>query len=361
MRKQKPEPREPLGALHARIHDLESQLPEVPALPQFWCQDITPEHLGTKLAEQNGRLGLLSAEGGIFENFAGRYSKGIANLDLLLQAHEGSPGRVERGSRAVYLDRPTITICIAPQPEVLKSFSNHPEFRGRGLVARFLYALPQSLLGIRTHNTAPVPNLTREEYDCGIRALLNVPTRLKSDGQPDPEIIYLSKQALPQWKDFQRSVERQLSEGQRLSRCTDWAGDKLPGQALRLAAILHYAAYPFGKGPKEIQLQQTEQALALADVLTTHTLAALQLMELDPAVEDARRILRWIYRIEKPQFTVRDCFHFHQGHFKRVDAMDPAMDILLRHGYVRPLPQEKKLGRPTGLYEVNPSALEAKQ
>lgn len=156
LRKRKLGADEPLEAVQAAISELEGKLPEVSPPPQFWCQDINPEHLATKLAEQGGRLGLLSSEGGSFENFAGRYANGVPNLDLLLQAYEGSPVRVDRTSRSILLPQPLLTISIAPQPDVLSSFSKHREFRGRGLVARFLYALPPSPLGQRSHHTIPV-------------------------------------------------------------------------------------------------------------------------------------------------------------------------------------------------------------
>src|SRR5512134_2073322 len=42
--------------------------------------------------------------------------------------------------------------------------------------------------------------------------------------------------------------------------------------------------------------------------------------EADPVTEDANRILRWIRRQDGGRFTVRDCFCFHQAHFKKMDA-----------------------------------------
>jgi hypothetical protein len=86
-------------SLVTQIADLESALPEIPALPRLWVQDVTPEKLAVMMAEQGERIALLSDEGGVFDLLAGLYSKGIPNLDLFLQAHSGSGVRVDRGSR----------------------------------------------------------------------------------------------------------------------------------------------------------------------------------------------------------------------------------------------------------------------
>lgn len=51
----------------------------VPVLPRLVADDITPEAASSLLAEQAGRLAVLSAEGGIFATLAGRYSAGQPN------------------------------------------------------------------------------------------------------------------------------------------------------------------------------------------------------------------------------------------------------------------------------------------
>ena len=44
--------------------------------PRLVADDITPEAAASLLAEQGGRLAIISAEGGIFDIIAGRYSNG---------------------------------------------------------------------------------------------------------------------------------------------------------------------------------------------------------------------------------------------------------------------------------------------
>ncbi len=136
-----------------QIHVLEEELPEVPVLPRLFVDDCTPERLASLMAEQEERMAVLSDEGGVFDLLAGRYSKGVPNLDLWLKGHSGSPVRVDRADRTrppILMNRPCLTVGLSPQPDVLEALRDKPGFRGRGLLARFLYALPKSPLGYRT-------------------------------------------------------------------------------------------------------------------------------------------------------------------------------------------------------------------
>ena len=68
---------------------------EVPTLPRLIADDVTPEAAASLLADQDGRIAIMSAEGGIFETMAGRYSKGVPVLDVWLKGHAGR-GRIQR-------------------------------------------------------------------------------------------------------------------------------------------------------------------------------------------------------------------------------------------------------------------------
>lgn len=347
------------AGLLAQIAELEVALPEVPALRRLWVQDVTPEQLAVIMADQGERIALLSDEGGIFDLLAGRYSKGIPNLDVFLQAHAGSSVRIDRGSRPPVLMRhPALTVALAPQPDVLQSLADQPGFRGRGLLARFLYALPASPLGSRRLIAEPVPIQIEDEYRAGILRLLSVapPSLSDSIGRLGAWRLQLSPQAYASWKEFQMSIELLMTEGGKLHYLKDWAS-KLPGAAARIAGIMHCVC----ASPEEnsiIGVAIMEQALGLSTALIGHALMVFDLMQLDPVIEDAKQILRWIRRHGKPQFTIRDCFCAHQGRFKKVDAIFPPIYLLEQHGYVRTAPITKTVGRRSEIYLVNPKFLE---
>ncbi|MBZ0252925.1 MAG: DUF3987 domain-containing protein, partial [Candidatus Methylomirabilis sp.] len=123
------------------IEDIEDGLGSVPVPPRLLTDDTTPEKLAVLLSEQGERMSVLSAEGGLFDTLAGRYAKGVPNLNLVLKAHEGEPECVDRITReTIRLLRPTVTLGLATQGEVVASMAATSAFRGRGFSARFLHA-----------------------------------------------------------------------------------------------------------------------------------------------------------------------------------------------------------------------------
>jgi hypothetical protein len=309
------------------------------------------------MAEQGERIALLSDEGGIFDMLAGRYSKGIPNLDLFLQAHAGASVRVDRGSRPpVMLRNPALTVAISPQPDVLESLADKPGFRGRGLLARFLYGLPLSPLGFRELKPTPSSSAVEEAYCKGIERLLRLAPPMDEAGNWQPWQLTFSPQAYQAWKTFQRSVEILMREGGKLYYLKDWAS-KLPGAAARVAGVLHCVVVDPAESTV-ISVDIIERTLNLATPLIDHALAVFNLMERDKNSEDAQKILAWIRKQGGPSFTVRDCFCAHQSRFKTMDAIRPPLSLLEQHYCIRPHPKEKVSHRPSEVYDVNPKVLE---
>jgi Protein of unknown function (DUF3987) len=343
------------GALIAEIAQREAELPDVPAIPRFWAQDVTPERLGPMMAENGGRMAVISDEGGIFDILAGRYSKTASpNLDLFLQGHSGSPVRVDRGSREpVLLNSPALTLVLTPQPDVLRSLSEHKAFRGRGLLARFLFVLPPSPVGRRKHETIPIPAYARDAYDRCISSLLNLPA--VADGVPFN--LRFSREAFARWKEFQLSVESQMGEGGPLHEIQDW-GSKLPGAVARIAGGIHCSLHAGRSLPGETDGEIADVAIKLGGLLISNALAAFRIMQKPEKIEHAEKLLAWIRRTGEPEFHLRDMFRSHQSRFGEMATMMPAIGLLQDHGYIRQKDREKKPGRPPDVFEVNPELLD---
>jgi hypothetical protein len=345
-----------------KIHQLEQTLPLVPSTPQLFCEDCTPEALAWLMKENGERMAVFSDEGGPFDVLTGiRYSGnsgGAPNLDLILKAHSGSPVRVNRADRArspIRLNSPCLTIAVTPQPDVLQSLKDKPGFRGRGLLARFLYALPPSLLGYRAGKCPPIPEQTRHTYEREIQTLLNwAPER--------PLVLRFSPAAYDIWKDFQKMVEQHFLEGGLLFDLKDWGG-KLPGAAARIAGVLHAMTPEFAERRSAEILEPTALlAVELATSYIFHARAAFSLMQRDSEIEHAQKIANWFVERKLTSFGIRECFRAHQSRFERVDAMDQAIKLLIAHGYIRRTKQDSTGGRPpSDRCDVNPALFDQKE
>lgn len=246
---------------------------------------------------------------------------------------------------------------MAVQPEVLRGITVNKSFRGRGLLGRFLYVIPNSKIGYRTGTTTPLSDNDKTNYGRIMDALLNQTKIQISHYETQPHMLKLKPDAYEIWKAFWDENEISMREGNLLAHITDWAG-KLCGAVIRLAGLLHCARYAFEQ-PLSYSLdkQDIEAAIRVAEALTSHALAAFDLMGADPALDGARHVLRWMKREGKPEFTFRDCHYAHKTRYKRKSDLEPVIAVLLERHFIRSKKMKASHGRQSCIYEVNPVIL----
>lgn len=315
----------------------------VPLLPRLIADDVTSEQAASLLAEQDGRLAVLSAEGGIFATLAGRYS-GAPNLEVFLKGHAGDMLRIDRRSRpAEHVDRPALTLGLAIQPEVLRDLASMPGFRGKGLLARILFAVPENTVGRRRIGADPVPASVAGEYGASLGTLVAV---LAS--WTDPAVMPLTAEANARVLDLERDVEPRLAPTGAWAHIVDW-GSKYTGAIVRIAGLLHLASHLGDGCARAVDVDAVDQAARLGRYFAEHALAAFDDMGADPVVDDARHILNWIERTACRRFTKRDLFSaLSRGRFRKAADLDPPLNLLQAHGFLRsePSPDRGGAGRP---------------
>jgi replicative DNA helicase len=330
-----------------------------PPVPRWLVDDATPEALAGLLATY-GRIALLSPEGDVFDQMAGRYNQGAGpNLGVYLKGHAGDLLKVDRRGRPPeYVERPCLTIGLTVQPEVLQGLAGRPGFRGRGLLARFLYSLPPSLVGRRQVGAPPVPPAVADRYSLELQALTASLTTPARDG---PTLVTLNPSAGEVLLEFERDLEPRLAAGSGdLAHLAGWAA-KLAGATCRLAGLLHLAGHLRDGWAQPIGADTLAAAIRLADYLTEHARAVFDLMGADPRVDDARWLLDWVSRANRTQFSRRDAHAAApRGRFPKATDLEPALRLLEEHGYLRradpePSPDPRGRGRPASpRFLVNP-------
>jgi hypothetical protein len=329
----------------------------VPPVPRWLVDDATPEALAGLLATY-GRIALLSAEGDVFDQMAGRYNQAAGpNLGVYLKGHAGDLLKVDRRGRPPeYVERPCLTIGLAVQPEVLRGLAGRPGFSGRGLLARFLYSLPESLVGRRQVGASPVPQPVADRYTLELQALAASLTAPTGDG---PAVLTLDPEAGELLLAFERELEPRLAAGSGdLAHLAGWAA-KLAGATCRLAALLHLAGHLRDGWARPITTDTFTRSVSLAGYLVEHARAVFNLMGADPRTDDACWLLDWISRTNQVQFTRRDAHvAAPRGRFPKATSLDPALGLLEEHGYLRRVdadPSGPKGGRPASpRFLVNP-------
>lgn len=308
--------------------------------------DVTPEKLTNILSEQGGKLTISSAEGGVFDSISGRYDKTL-NIDVYLKAHAGDPIRVDRvGRHADSIMRPSMTMLLTIQPEVLTGIMNNTTFRGRGLVGRFLYAVCRSKIGHRDVNPLPIGDSVKTNYRSLVRRLLSIETA---------GILHLDDNAKLVMLEYARSVEVRL-DGE-WEHMRDWAG-KLVGAMLRIAGLIHIAEASGLPNESNISEETIGAAVKIAECLASHATAAYQTMGADDSIENARYLWKRILEAGQDEMTKRDVFHLCRGRYAKVEDMERPLQLLFEMSYLRESERQTG-GRPSTIIIVNPIAQKA--
>jgi hypothetical protein len=303
----------------------------------------------------------MSPEGDVFDLMAGRYSgTGTPNLGVYLKGHAGDDIRVNRVNRdrqVQYVRKPALTIGLAVQPDVIRGLTSQRGFRGRGLLGRFLYSLPESGLGRRKTIAPPVEKPILAAYSQLILDAVQLKSVLESAGWPTPLSVTINDAGLAALNDFAVAIERNLRAGGEFESMRDWAG-KLVGAVCRIAGILHGLTHacPQGLQNLQIDLETMLGAIAIGEYLIPHAKAAFFEMGADPSIDIARKVLRWVEEERLFVFSKRDAFNQCRGTVHKVTEMDEPLRLLTNHGYIR----EQEMRRdgpgrkPSQNYNVNP-------
>jgi hypothetical protein len=203
-------------------------------------EDITPEALVESLAENSGRLALLSSEGGVFDMMAGQYmDRGKAtNLAVYLQGWSADEvRRKRRGSADYIINEAILTICITTQPGVVATLGANEELVRKGVPTRFMYSVPPSLVGYRDRSKV---RTTVSDHVDNLYNQLMVQIGDRCLSVEHPTTLLLDHEASEVFIAWDQDLEvRQRPKGDLADRA-EWAA-KLRASVLRVAGLLHVA------------------------------------------------------------------------------------------------------------------------
>lgn len=312
---------------------------EEPVRPRLFISDATPEKTGAILAEQGERITIASDEGTAFQQMAGMYAKnGNANIDVYLKGHDGGDFMVDRLVRdSIHLENPLLTVALAVQPTVIRGLAKHPDLRGRGLLARFVYSFPASRVGTRTFDTPPVEPEVKEAWKQLVQRLASGPL------PTEPETLHFTPEAEARFHRAELEIERAMDPGRSLFSVRDWA-NKLRGFIARVAGLLHVAE-EIVPGQARISLATVERALEVGRYFTAHTIHTLDVeMNVDPAEQSARLAWTVIERKGAARVTPAELGRWVKALRKTPDAV-AALEVLCQRGYIATDPDHRGKGR----------------
>ena len=336
--------------LEEDARELINQLSEtpVPVLPTLVADDITPEKLGDLMCENGEKMAILSSEGGIFDILAGRYDpNGSGNLDLYLKGYSGDPWRSHRiGRESKSMNRPLLTVCLGIQPIVVEEILRNNKFRGRGLLARFLFSHGKAQAGYRDRLTNGIPDDLRKSYSDHIRRILSAEF-------PKDASISFTEEAQSLWNEFYVDCEQEMRPEGKLYPLKDF-GSKLPGSVARIAGLLHFAEFGQDAINHRVSVSIVNASCVFGIFFLEHAAAIFGAAGEDQRIKVAKQIMDSIVRHRWLSFKGRDILR--NTSIGNMDEASTGLKILIERGFIRAgSPTEKGQGRPEAAsYDVNP-------
>jgi len=252
-------------ALMADIEGAREKLDKciVMPLPKIFADNVTPEKHAALIAE-HGSSAIIEPEGGFFEGLSRYGNNKSAQVDYLNKTYGGEPFRVDRqGGDSIIAEQPHCVLHFSIQPHLVHAIRSNADFMGTGFANRFLFSLPQSLIGSRSLDTPPVSNGLLEGWKMTIESLFK-----SCHNQPMRQLA-IDPAGYQLLRNFQEALEPRLITN--LLPIQGWAS-KLSGALVRIAALYELAA---NEHAVSISGENMKAAIALAPYLQDHALQAL--------------------------------------------------------------------------------------
>lgn len=309
----------------------------------------TMEAIMERMAENNGRITVVSAEGSLLDIMAGMYSDSKVNLDPILQGYSGEPINIARiNRRSKRIERANLSITLAIQPVSMEELFRNEILARRGVVSRFLFSYPPTTLGKRDSvNAAPVPHEVSCRYHQRMNQILKLPAIDLS----------LSPEALDVFNTWDASVESMIGPDQELDRLPSGWGGKILGNTARIAGLLSL----LDNQETTVQAYTMRAAVDIAKYFISQ-LTAIAGTNIQVSSE-AGEVLNYIARAGQPEFapSVLKQSLRSRKRFSKAETVDTALHELVCEGLIRPMPAGAYSGNgrpPQPKYQMHPGLLD---
>jgi replicative DNA helicase len=289
--------------------------------PQLFISKGTMEAIRDMLKHHDEKIGVLSAEGGLFDLICGLYNNGHSDIDLLLNGYFAEYYNDNRAGSIQYeLEHPRISIGLTVQPVTLQSLAKggsgvKGQVRDRGLLGRFIFGVPLSLVGQRNDENDPPEILPQIEaaYKNGLMRLLKLLPTHEDTPQGDiiTPVLVLDTDAKQLFKSFWLSIEKRhgtdangRTDDRDLAAIQDWT-TKTQGSVLRVAGLIHFAKYFEEATKREIEASTMRSAINFYNQAIPHAQAAYAMMgdTEAPTNKYAKALYEWL-KGEKREFLL---------------------------------------------------------
>lgn len=233
-----------------------------------------------------------------------------------------------------------------------------------GFIDRVVFSFPEPLPA-RREEWRGVGAVTHDALETVIRNLSTLEMVERTDPESGevvghrPRVVNLTRCGRDAWEKFTQAHADEANE-ETFPPCLKGPWSKLRGYCGRLALILHHVRWACGEPTGgELDGVAMHDAAHLVAYFKNHCRKVHHVMDGDPAMEDACKVLAWIRAGIQIIFSQRDAHRgpLQRGRKRKAADAEAALKILCDHGHVRQLPAPAPANgrQPSPAFEVNPA------
>jgi hypothetical protein len=333
--------------------------PKPPILQRLYASDTTVEALAPVLLANQHGLVIIRDElmAWVAAMNAYRAGKG-ADRQFYLSGWAGEPLCVDRKLQngvPIIVPHPFLCVVGGLPPDLVGQFRDERN-ASDGFIDRLLFSYPDPG-PVAGHNDHCIPEEAAAVWRDALTFLWKLNMVPNGDGTMRPRYVPMTADAREEWKKFYDDNAAEMND-EAFPEHLMGPWSKLRGYAGRLALVVHFLRVATGEAPDEdVDAESVRRAVKLVAYFKSHARKVYATMDLDEKVKDAKKVLKWMVRQRKEQFSKRDAHNALMGTFKTADDLEGPLGLLVRHGYIRPLAELAKKGpgrKPSPVYEVHP-------
>jgi hypothetical protein len=329
-----------------------------PELESAFVSDVTTEKLASVLQRNPRGVALIRDElTGWVAGMDQYKAKGKGgDRQFYLSAWAGAPVRIDRKSQdePVIVPHPFVSVIGGLPPDLLNRLRGEKAIAD-GFFDRILFTYPKPFPAV-AESWACVSDEAAQIWANTLSYLWILKPERDNDGLDRPHFVRLDSSGREAWVQFTRDLAAEMNRDE-LPDAIKGHLAKFKGYCARLALILHCLRLACGDAKDEdVDGDSMARAAGLIDYFRGNCLKVHAALGSDRKAADAGRLLKWAQDQKGGQFSRRDAYRAMRSRVENVDALEPILDLLVKHGYCRPLDVSRSgPGRkPSEVYEVNP-------
>jgi Protein of unknown function (DUF3987) len=325
-----------------------------PTMRSIYVDDITREKAARLLEANPAGLPMIKDELMGFINSMDEYKSGAGgDREFWIQSWNVRDTRADRSKFAepLMVDLAMIPITGGTQPDRL------PMLRGLGIVDgfidRFLPAFPEPLAPIG-ENWLGVSRKVRNRWAQVVQILWDLPVQ---EDPLRPRVLRLTDSGKKAWERFTLFIAAQQRRRDELHPVIYNTLAKLKSYGARLALIVHLLRFACREVEYEdVDGESMKRAARLVAYFYSHIKKLHGVLDSDPRLGEARRVLGCIERHRLNGFTRAELFRYLRTFFRRVEGLNRPLAVLCEYGYLwqQPPDNSARPGPRSERYLVNP-------